>query len=70
MTTLHAPSQDHMYELRFDALRAQGRSFTFPCDADGRVDLDALSDQKRNAYFYARTVMGAEVRRPSVSCAA
>jgi len=45
------------FELRFDAL-AGGRDFTFPCDARGNVDLDALSDRSRACYLYAHTLIG------------
>jgi hypothetical protein len=54
------------YELRFNSLFNPGRGCAFPCDAQGHVDLDALSDQARNAYFYARAVVGRELSLPSV----
>jgi hypothetical protein len=47
------------YELRFHSLFDQGRGYSFPCDASGHVDLDALSDRARSNYFFARTVMPA-----------
>ncbi|HEX6362201.1 MAG TPA: hypothetical protein VFZ93_04550 [Albitalea sp.] len=59
-------SQDLSFELRFRSLFQEGRALAFPCDADGRVDLDALSERVRNTYFYARTVIGREFARPTV----
>ena len=54
------------YELRFQSLFNPGRGFAFPCDAKGRVDMDALGDQALNNYLYARTVVGREFLTPSV----
>jgi hypothetical protein len=54
------------YELRFRSLFKPGRGYSFPCDAAGRVDLDALSDGERNSYFYARTFIGKEFAMPCV----
>ena len=56
-----APCQ---YELRFTRLFNAGRGYAFPCDADGRVDIDTLSDAGRTSYFYARTVIGRELSIP------
>lgn len=54
------------YELRFRSLFHEGRSFVFPCDAEGRVDLDRLSDRARDSYLYARRCVGREYRSPEV----
>lgn len=54
------------YQLRFQSLAREGRGYAFPCDAGGRVDIDALSERARNNYFYARTVIGREVTFPKV----
>jgi hypothetical protein len=54
------------YELRFRSLFNQGRGYAFPCDADGHVDLDALSRDALNRYLYARTVIGREFLTPAV----
>ncbi|GIX25891.1 MULTISPECIES: hypothetical protein [Caldimonas] len=54
------------YELRFQSLFHPGRGLCFPCDAQGRVDLDALSDRARENYLYARAVVGREYAHPSV----
>jgi len=40
--------------------------YAFPCDADGGVDIDSLSDCARNNYFYARAVIGRELSMPAV----
>lgn len=54
------------YVLRFQSLFDEGRAYAFPCDAQGRVDLDALSEKARNNYLYARAVIGLEVAMPHV----
>jgi len=54
------------YEIRFQPVLVQGPTLTFPCDANGRVDLDTLGDRARNNYFYARGVTGRDYRPPKV----
>ena len=54
------------YELRFQSLFHEGRALTFPCDAGGHVQLDALSDRARHNYLYARAVVGREYAAPAV----
>lgn len=54
------------YELRFHSLFKPGRGYSFPCDAAGHVDLDALGEGERNSYFYARTAIGCEFATPVV----
>lgn len=54
------------YELRFQFLFDEGRAYAFPCDKEGNVDLDALSEQARNNYFFARSVVGRDVATPVV----
>ncbi len=54
------------YELRFQSLFHEGRALAFPCDSEGHVDLDALSERARGNYLYARTVVGREYATPAV----
>jgi len=54
------------YEIRYRAL-FRGPSLCFPCDARGDVSLDALSDNARENYLYARAVVGVEYAHPTVS---
>ncbi len=54
------------YELRFHSLFQEGRAYAFPCDAQGHVDLDALSERARLNYLYARAVVGRELSTPAV----
>jgi hypothetical protein len=58
------PRSTGRYELRFPGLFSAGRGYAFPCDAEGRVDIDTLSDSGRANYFYARTVVGRELSMP------
>jgi hypothetical protein len=67
MNTVTMPLQDGaVYELRFQSLFDHGRAYAFPCDAEGHVDMDTLSEHARHNYFYARTVIGREVAMPAV----
>jgi len=66
MSSNQSAQEPTRYEMRFSSLFQEGRAYAFPCDADGRVDIDALSDCARNNYFYARTVIGRELSMPAV----
>jgi hypothetical protein len=61
-----APAGAAIYELRYRSLVHEGRALSFPCDAAGRVELDALSERARVNYFYARAVVGREYATPAV----
>ena len=52
--------------MRFRSLFDEGRALSFPCDAQGHVPLDALSERARNNYLYARTVIGRDYAVPEV----
>ena len=54
------------YEIRFQSLFHEGRALTFPCDAEGHVAMDSLSETARNNYLYARAVVGREYATPAV----
>jgi hypothetical protein len=54
------------FQLRFQSLFDSGRGFAFPCDPQGQVDLDGLSERARNNYFYARAMVGRELSVPAV----
>lgn len=54
------------FELRFESLFDRGRGYSFPCDADGCVDLDQLSERARSNYLFARAVVGRELTAPAV----
>lgn len=66
MDAHHALPPDCGYEMRFRSLFQEGRALSFPCDAQGRVPLDALSEKARTNYFYARAVIGREFFLPEV----
>jgi hypothetical protein len=51
-------------ELRFVHRRSDRESLAFPCDAAGRVDLDALDERRRNEYLFARALMGRDYAFP------
>ena len=58
------------YELLFRSMFDPGRGYSFPCDAQGRVPLDDLSDRARDNYLYARAVVGRELAAPAVQALA
>jgi hypothetical protein len=58
------------FELRYPSLFDAGRGFSFPCDAQGRVDMDRLSERARRNYLYARAVVGIEFATPDLRACA
>jgi hypothetical protein len=64
-SSIHAPLAV-AYEIRFQSLFNEGRALTFPCDADGHVQMDDLSEKARDNYLYARAVVGREYATPAV----
>jgi hypothetical protein len=62
------PSQESArtgcYELRFEGLYCFGRSYAFPCDADGNVQVALLSEQARSNYQRVSASVGREFLAP------
>jgi hypothetical protein len=54
------------YEIRFQSLFNEGRALSFPCDEQGHVFLDRLSERAKTNYLYARAVVGREFATPSI----
>lgn len=55
------------YEVRFNSLFREGRGLAFPCDAEGHVDLDNLTERARSHYMLARKLVGREYAVPAVT---
>jgi hypothetical protein len=55
------------YVLHFAPAHAKaGCCYRFPCDADGRVSLDSLSERELATYLFARALVGRDLRAPQV----
>jgi hypothetical protein len=54
------------YELRLSSLFDAGRAFAFPCDADGQVDVGALSERGRQSLRHALSSVGRDLAMPVV----
>lgn len=54
------------FQLCFRSLFHSGRGYAFPCDPQGQVDLDGMSEKARNNYFYCRAMVGRELTAPAV----
>ncbi|KAB2869925.1 MAG: hypothetical protein IT503_08145 [Burkholderiaceae bacterium] len=54
------------FEVHFRSLLRRGIELIFPCDREGRVNLDALSDRARVDYLFARAMVGREYAGPAV----
>lgn len=57
---------DLQYEIRFPSLYREGHALAFPCDREGHVDLDALSERAKGNYLFARAMVGREFATPCV----
>lgn len=64
----HATYTVH-YELRFQSLSNEADALAFPCDREGHVFLDELSEPAKREYLYARVVIGHEFALPAVVAA-
>ena len=59
-------STTNQFQLCFRSLFQNGRGYAFPCDPQGQVDLDRLSERARTNYLYARAMVGRELSVPAV----
>ena len=66
--TTNAPTRfaDLAFELRFEPLVDAQSPLSFPCDAQGCVDLDELCDRSRCDYMFAHTLIGRHFNMPVV----
>lgn len=54
------------FEVHFRSLLRRGLELIFPCDRQGHVDLDALSERAKTNYLFARAMVGREYERPAL----
>lgn len=54
------------FEVRFRSLLRRGFELIFPCDPEGHVNLDALSERAKTNYLFARAMVGREYASPAV----
>ena len=54
------------FEVHFRSLLQRGLEFVFPCDREGCVDLDTLSERARTNYLFARAMVGRAYAKPAV----
>ena len=54
-------------QIRFASLFRPGRALSFPCDAEGHVELDILTEQGRNNYLIARALVGRDYAAPCLA---
>jgi len=63
---MYATNESANYELRFQSLFHEGRGYAFDCDAEGCVDVDALSDRARMNFLTAQSLIGLDFATPAV----
>ena len=67
MNTSSASNTDEArFELRYRSLSPHRCGYAFPCDAQGQVNLDLLSERARENYLYARAMVGFDLLHPQV----
>ena len=68
MTTAPLPAAESLarYELRFQSLFHAGRALSFPCDRQGEVKWDAMTDGARASFLRAQGSVGREWASPAV----
>jgi hypothetical protein len=54
------------YELRFQSLFHTGRALAFPCDREGEVHWDTMTDGARASFLRAQGSVGREYASPAV----
>jgi hypothetical protein len=60
------PHHQRHFELRFQSLFDAGKALAFPCDAEGHVQLDQLSERALDNYLFARAVVGRDYAAPEL----
>ena len=65
-SSITVPAAGAGWELCFDPICNGRRSYVFPCDARGHVDMDSLGEHALQAYLYARAMRGRETSWPRV----
>jgi hypothetical protein len=58
------------FQLCYRSLFESGRGYAFPCNRQGQVDLDHLSERARTNYLFARAMVGRELTVPAVETVA
>jgi len=66
MNTGNSGTSHSSHQIRFQSLHQEGRAMAFPCDAQGKVHLDGLSERARHNYLFARAVVGREFAHPAI----
>lgn len=66
MALTSSPHGASEFEVRFRSLLRRGLELIFPCDREGRVDIDALSERAKTNYLFARAMVGREYAQPAV----
>jgi hypothetical protein len=68
MTAALTPAAESLarYELRFQSLFHSGRALAFPCDREGEVQWEAMTDGARASFLRAQGSVGREYASPAV----
>jgi hypothetical protein len=63
-------STPNLFQLCYRSLFDSERGYAFPCDRQGQVDLNLLSERARVNYLFARAMVGRELAVPAVEALA
>ena len=62
----HPENQATGFQLHYRCLSGDCGGFSFPCDRQGCVDMDPMSERERNDYLFARAMVGRDLASPQV----
>jgi hypothetical protein len=54
------------FQIRFQADLPVGYARSFPCDAQGNVDMDRLTEADRSEYLFARIMVRCARTKPQI----
>jgi hypothetical protein len=66
MSTVAQTRSNRAFQIQFTSLFSEGRAFAFPCDEQGHVVMDSLSERARKNYLFARAMVGRDYAVPRV----
>ena len=62
----HPRTENARFELRYRSFSPLRCGYAFPCDANGRVDFEQLSERARGNYLSAHAAVGSDLQQPEV----
>ena len=55
-----------MFYLIFSSVYDPGHRFAFPCNKEGEVNLNEITESMKLSYYYCKTLVGREFTHPEI----